>query len=181
MEKVRGKITLGLIKGLLDASPINGKSVIITLKLKPYIRHEYKNTILPGTSPPIPYFLVFLMCQSLFSKPEPLKEQTVLCCEVCSTNQASVCSSQLKRCQIQSGGPTTARNRNPICCMKCEAITTTPPSSTILWPKSNVSKVRAYCSAFDHLIRKIFSGVCRDSHWFEEYLKIIEIDDHFFV
>ena len=32
----------------------------------------------------------------------------------------------------------------------------------------------------DHLIRKIISGVCRDSHRFEEYLKIIEIDDHFF-
>ena len=48
------------------------------------------------------------------------------------------------------------------------------------WPKSNVPKVRAYCSASDHLIRKIFSGVCRDIHWFEEYLKIIEIDDHFF-
>ena len=38
--------------------------------------------------------------------------------------------------------------------------------------KSNVSKVRAYCSASDHLIRKNFSGVCRVSHWFEEYLKI---------
>ena len=41
----------------------------------------------------------------------------------------------------------------------------------------------AYCSASDHLIhliRKFFSGVCRDIHWFEEYLKIIEIDDHFF-
>ena len=48
------------------------------------------------------------------------------------------------------------------------------------WPKSNVPKVRAYCSASEHLIRKIFSGVCRDIHWFEEYLKIIEIDDHFF-
>ena len=24
-----------------------------------------------------------------------------------------------------------------------------------------------------------FSGVCRDTHWFTEYLKIIEIDDHF--
>ena len=48
------------------------------------------------------------------------------------------------------------------------------------WPKSNVSKVRAYCSACDHLIRKIFSGVCWISHWFEEYLKIIEIGDHFF-
>ena len=48
------------------------------------------------------------------------------------------------------------------------------------WPKSNVPKVRAYCSASYHLIRKIFSGVCRDIHWFEEYLKIIEIDDHFF-
>ena len=48
------------------------------------------------------------------------------------------------------------------------------------WPKSNVSKVRAYCSASDHLIRKIFSGVCKVSHWFEEYLKIIEIGDYFF-
>ena len=48
------------------------------------------------------------------------------------------------------------------------------------WPKSNVPKVRTYCSASDHLIRKIFSGVCRDIHWFEEYLKIIEIDDNFF-
>ena len=48
------------------------------------------------------------------------------------------------------------------------------------WPKSNVSKVRAYCSASDHLIRKIFSGVCRDRHWFEEYLKFIEIDDYFY-
>ena len=48
------------------------------------------------------------------------------------------------------------------------------------WPKSNVPKVRAYYSASDHLIRKIFSGVCRDILWFEEYLKIIEIDDHFF-
>ena len=48
------------------------------------------------------------------------------------------------------------------------------------WPKSNVSKVRAYCSASDHLIRKIFSGLCRDSHRFEEYLKIIWIGVHFF-
>ena len=48
------------------------------------------------------------------------------------------------------------------------------------WPKSNVPKVRAYYSASDHLIRKIFSGVWRDILWFEEYLKIIEIDDHFF-
>ena len=45
---------------------------------------------------------------------------------------------------------------------------------------SNVPKVRAYCSASDHLIRKIFSEVCRDSQWFEKYLKIIEIGDHFF-
>ena len=35
-------------------------------------------------------------------------------------------------------------------------------------------------TASDHLIREIFSGVCRDSQWFEEYLKIIEIGDHFF-
>ena len=48
------------------------------------------------------------------------------------------------------------------------------------WPKSNVSKVRAHCSASDYLIRKIFSGVSRDSHWFEEYLKIIEIGHYFF-
>ena len=48
-----------------------------------------------------------------------------------------------------------------------------------------MSKVRAYsnktkyCSASDRLIRKIFPGVCRDSHWFEEYVKIIEIRDNF--
>ena len=48
------------------------------------------------------------------------------------------------------------------------------------WPKSNVSKVRAYYSASDHLICNIFSGVCRVSHWFEEYLKIFEIGDYFF-
>ena len=48
---------------------------------------------------------------------------------------------------------------------------------TARWPKSiNVSKVQAYYSASesDHLIRKNFSGLCRDSHCFEEYLKIIE-------
>ena len=44
---------------------------------------------------------------------------------------------------------------------------------------SNVPKVRAYCSASDHRISKICSGVCRDSQWFEEYLKIIEIGDNF--
>ena len=48
------------------------------------------------------------------------------------------------------------------------------------WPQSNVSKVRAYCSGSDHLIRKISSGVCRVSHWFDEYLKIIKISDYFF-
>ena len=48
------------------------------------------------------------------------------------------------------------------------------------WPKSNVSKVRAYYSASDHLIHKNFSGVCWVSHWFEEYLKIIKIGDYFF-
>ena len=52
--------------------------------------------------------------------------------------------------------------------------------SNIGWPKSNVSKVRAYFSASDHMTRKIFSGVFRVSHWFEEYLKIIEIGDNFF-
>ena len=46
--------------------------------------------------------------------------------------------------------------------------------------KFNVPKVRAYCSASDRLICKYFLGVCRDSHWFEVYLKFIEIDDHFF-
>ena len=56
----------------------------------------------------------------------------------------------------------------------------TSDESNTGWPKSNVSKVRAYCSVSDHQIRKIFSGVCRDSHWFEEYLKIIKIDVHFF-
>ena len=30
------------------------------------------------------------------------------------------------------------------------------------WPKSNVPKVRAYCSASDHLIRKMLSDVCWD-------------------
>ena len=40
------------------------------------------------------------------------------------------------------------------------------------WPKSNVPKVRACSSASYHLIRNIFSGVCRDIHWFEEYLKL---------
>ena len=30
------------------------------------------------------------------------------------------------------------------------------------------------------MIGKIFSGVHRDSHWFDEYLKIIEIGDYFF-
>ena len=43
-----------------------------------------------------------------------------------------------------------------------------------------MSKVRAYCSALDHLIRETFSGVCWVSHWFEEYVKIIEIGDYFF-
>ena len=58
----------------------------------------------------------------------------------------------------------------------------TPPGqrTNTGWPKSNVSKVRAYCSASDHLIHNIFSGECRVSHWFEEYLKIIEIGDYFF-
>ena len=45
--------------------------------------------------------------------------------------------------------------------------------------RPNEAKVRAYCSASDHLIRKIFSGVCRDSQWFEEYLTIIKIDVNF--
>ena len=48
------------------------------------------------------------------------------------------------------------------------------------WPKSNVPKVRAYCLASDHLIRKVSSEVCGDFHWFEEYLKIMEIDYHFY-
>ena len=60
--------------------------------------------------------------------------------------------------------------------VKCLVLLSRP----VITPKSNVSKVRAYCSASDHLIRKIFSGVCRDSLWFEEYLKIIEVGDYFF-
>ena len=49
------------------------------------------------------------------------------------------------------------------------------------WPKSNVPKARAHCSASDHLICEFFSGVFRDIQWIEEYLKIIEIDVHFFL
>ena len=41
------------------------------------------------------------------------------------------------------------------------------------------AKVLAYFSASDHLTREVFSVVCRDSHWFEEYLKINEIDGNF--
>ena len=37
-----------------------------------------------------------------------------------------------------------------------------PPKNTG-WPKSNVSKVGAYCSASDHQIRKISSGVYQES------------------
>ena len=45
--------------------------------------------------------------------------------------------------------------------------------------KDSHPTIRAYCSASGHLIRKIFSGVCRGSHWFQVYLKVIVIDDHF--
>ena len=42
-------------------------------------------------------------------------------------------------------------------------LASTSRSENTGWPKSNVPKVRAYCSASDHLIHKIFSGVCRDT------------------
>ena len=76
------------------------------------------------------------------------------------------------------GGHMRAPNRRKNVGQFCKINYTTNKSTG--WPKSNVPKVRAYCSTPDHLIRKIFSGMCRDIHWFEEYLKIIEIDDHFF-
>ena len=47
-------------------------------------------------------------------------------------------------------------------------------------PKSHCAKVRAYCSACDHLIRKISSGMFQKSSSFEEFNGFSEIDVHFF-
>ena len=47
-------------------------------------------------------------------------------------------------------------------------------------PKSHCAKVRAYCSACDHLIRKISSGMFQKSSSFEEFNGLSEIDVHFF-
>ena len=47
-------------------------------------------------------------------------------------------------------------------------------------PKSHYTKVRAYCSACDHLIRKISSGMFQKSSSFEEFDGFSEIDVHFF-
>ena len=47
-------------------------------------------------------------------------------------------------------------------------------------PKSHCAKVRAYCSACDHLICKISSGMFQKSSSFEEFNGFSEIDVHFF-
>ena len=47
-------------------------------------------------------------------------------------------------------------------------------------PKSHCAKVRAYCSACDHLIRKISPGMFQKSSSFEEFNGFSEIDVHFF-
>ena len=47
-------------------------------------------------------------------------------------------------------------------------------------PKSHCAKVRAYCLACDHLIRKISSGMFQKSSSFEEFNGFSEIDVHFF-
>ena len=47
-------------------------------------------------------------------------------------------------------------------------------------PKSHCAKVRAYCSACDHLICKISSEMFQKSSSFEEFNGFSEIDVHFF-
>ena len=47
-------------------------------------------------------------------------------------------------------------------------------------PKSHCAKVRAYCSACDHLICKISSGMFQKSSSFEDFNGFSEIDVHFF-
>ena len=47
-------------------------------------------------------------------------------------------------------------------------------------PKSHYTKVRAYCSACDHLICKIFLRMFQKSSSFEEFNGLSEIDVHFF-
>ena len=56
----------------------------------------------------------------------------------------------------------------------------TEKRSTTGCPKSHCAKVRAYCSACDHLIRKISSGMFQKSSSFEEFNGFGEIDVHFF-
>ena len=46
--------------------------------------------------------------------------------------------------------------------------------------KSHYTKVQAYCSACDHLICKISSGMFQKSSSFEEFNSFNEIDVHFF-
>ena len=43
-------------------------------------------------------------------------------------------------------------------------------------PKSHCAKVQAYCSACDHLIRKISSGMFQESSSFETYGQFSDID-----
>ena len=47
-------------------------------------------------------------------------------------------------------------------------------------PKSHCTKVRAYCSACDHLICKISSRMFQESSSFEESNGFSEINVHFF-
>ena len=46
-------------------------------------------------------------------------------------------------------------------------------------PKSHCTTVRAYCSACDHLICKISSGMFQESSSFEEFNGFSEINVHF--
>ena len=47
-------------------------------------------------------------------------------------------------------------------------------------PKSHYTKVRAYCSACEHLICKISSRMFQKSSSFEEFNGFSELDVHFF-
>ena len=63
--------------------------------------------------------------------------------------------------------------RNVHCCNSLSVIYTG-------CPKSHCAKDQAYCSACDHLIRKISSGMFQKSSSFEEFNGFGEIDVHFF-